>query len=387
MADRPARRSGTGPFLIIHSSDEWYGADRMVAELAQVAAGTVAGGVEVWLPAGGPARSPSLSSVLAEQGIAVRSLALPVLRRKSLTPRGFVELAGQTWRLRRLLATVQPDAVVAATTAVVPALWALPRASRALLYVQEIWRSGEGVVLGLLAAPADMLLAISDPVAAALPQRLRRRTTVVGNAIADSGAPLVPSPQEGPLTFVVASRWNSWKGHEFLLRAWDAAGCPGRLIVLGGPPQAGIAVDVEALVAGLSQPDSVQIVGEVDDIGRWLDAADVLVLPSTDPEPFGLVVIEAFSRARAVVATDHGAPATVVAPDVGWLVPATDVPGFAETLRGITRAEAQRRGRAARSLYEQQYSIAAWRSAVSDVLLRLLGDRRPARPRRMAGRR
>ena len=343
----------------------------MVAELASVAAESVGRDLEVWLPDDGPERSPSLSEHLAERGIVVRHLPLPILRRKSLTPVGLAALARSTWRARRLLADAAPSVVIAATTAVAPILWALPRRTASLLYIQEIWQGPERLVLGVLALPTRAGLAISDAVAASLPTRLRRRTAVVTNAVADRGAPLT-APPEGPMTFVVASRWNSWKGHEFLLHAWNLAGCPGRLIVLGGPPEAGIGVDVPRLVEQLDRPDSVELVGEVDDITGWLDKADVLVLPSINPEPFGLVVIEAFSRARAVVATNHGAPATVVEPRAGWLVEPADVRGFAETLASITKAESRRKGLAARELFEDSYSIAAWRSSVRDVL-RTLG--------------
>lgn len=366
MPDAP--EPGARPFLILHSSDEWYGADRMVAELAVEAAESIGRGVEVWLPAGGPVKSPSLSGVLAERGIAVRSVPLPVLRRRSLTPRGLAALAAETWRLRRRLAVVRPSAVVAATSAVVPVLWALPRRTPSLLYVQEIWRSGERLVLGALALPAGALLAISEPVAAALPSVLRRRTTVIANAVADRGAALAPAPDGEPLTYVVASRWNSWKGHALLLQAWEAAGCPGRLVILGGPPEAGIAVDVPTLVAGLSRPETVDIVGEVDDIEPWIDRADALVLPSTNPEPFGLVVIEAFARARPVIATAHGAPASVVTADVGWLVDPSDAADLAGVFAGMTRDEAARRGAAARARYLQRYSMPAWRSSIRGML-------------------
>lgn len=364
------------PFLIVHSSDEWYGADRMVAELAAVAEGASSTPVEVWVPADAPPRTPSLSSVLAERGIAVRSLDLPVLRRRSLTPGGLVALVRQTRQFRRAMAQAAPSAVVAATTAVVPALWAVPRGARSMMYVQEIWRSGERIVLGLLALPADALLTISEPVAEALPPWLRGRSVVVTNAVADHGAPVDP-PQDGPLRYVVASRWNSWKGHDFLLQAWEAAGCPGELIVLGGPPEAGIAVDVPELVSRLSHPETVRIVGEVDDIEPWIDRSDVLILPSTNPEPFGLVVIEAFARARPVIATAHGAPATVVTPDVGWQVAPGDVAGFAEVLASMSRPEAVRRGRSARAAFERRYSMPAWREAVRSVLTGFLAPRRP----------
>ena len=385
MTDRPRSER---PFLIVHSSNEWYGADRMVAELAGVVEDALGLPVEVWVPAGGAPRTPSLSTVLAERGIAVRALPLPVLRRRSMTPSGLVALARETWQFRRTLAEVAPAAVVAATTAVVPVLWAVPRQTRSLMYVQEIWRSGEMVVLGLLALPAGALLAISEPVAAALPPWLRGRATLVTNAVADPGEPVAP-PADGPLTYVVASRWNSWKGHGLLLQAWEAAGSPGHLIVLGGPPAAGIAVDVASLVAQLSRPETVSIVGEVDDIAPWIDRSDVLILPSTNPEPFGLVVIEAFARARPVIATAHGAPSSVVTPEVGWLVAPDDVAGFARVLTGMDRLEAARRGLAARAEFERRYSLPAWRTSVRAALQQFAGSQQrrqrmsqPARQRR-----
>src|SRR5206468_4143287 len=105
----------------------------------------------------------------------------------------------------------------------------------------------------------------------------------------DPGAPESLDGRAGPLRYVVASRWNGWKGHRTLLAAWEAAGAPGRLVVLGGAPASGDRTDVPGLVAGLSDPASVQVVGEVADPSPWFVEADVVLVPSDAPEPFGLV--------------------------------------------------------------------------------------------------
>lgn len=355
-----------GPFIIVHSSDEWYGADRMVAELALVAAADH--DVQVWLPTGSSGTGHTLSAELAGHGIAVRHLPLPILRRRDLTPAGLARIGRDVARTRRALRAAEPAVVVAATSAVVPVLWAVPRRAAAVLYAQEIWHGREGRILGAAARGSDAVLAISEPVRASLPQRLADRTTIVPNGVRDPQQPQVPIAHDGPLTYLVASRWNSWKGHTFLLQAWGLAGCPGRLLVLGGPPPAGIAVDVPSLVAALPDPDSVEVVGEVDDITGWIDRADVLVLPSTNPEPFGLVVIEAFARGRPVIATDHGAPATVVTPEAGWLVDPASADAFARLLQGLQRDDVRTRGVGARQRYEQEYSIEAWRRGAARFL-------------------
>jgi glycosyltransferase involved in cell wall biosynthesis len=50
--------------------------------------------------------------------------------------------------------------------------------------------------------------------------------------------------------------------------------------------------------------------------------ADIVVSPSSDPEGFGRVIVEAQAMGRPVVATDHGGARETVLPGVtGWLVP------------------------------------------------------------------
>ena len=65
--------------------------------------------------------------------------------------------------------------------------------------------------------------------------------------------------------------------------------------MLGGPPPVGEAVDVRTIVAQMAEPGSVQIVGQVPSIEPYLATADVVLMPSAEPEPFGLVATEAFA--------------------------------------------------------------------------------------------
>ena len=83
---------------------------------------------------------------------------------------------------------------------------------------------------------------------------------MIENCVDDMTERADPSQRDdGPLTFVVASRWNRWKGHRTLLTAWELAGCPGRLVVLGAAPPVGDGVHVPALVRELvSQPGTVE---------------------------------------------------------------------------------------------------------------------------------
>ena len=134
-------------------------------------------------------------------------------------------------------------------------------------------------------------------------------------------------------------------------------------------PPAGEAVDVGALAAGLRRPSTVEIVGEVADIAPYVDAADVVLVPSDRAEGFGLVAIEAFARGRPVVASDAGGMADVVDHGrTGWLYPPGDSEALARILADLTRPAVVAAGRTARREYEERYTPARfardWRNAV-----------------------
>ncbi|HET8589775.1 MAG TPA: hypothetical protein VFM01_09090, partial [Nakamurella sp.] len=87
--------------VLVHSSDELYGADRMVLQIAAVAAPAVR--LEVWLPTDLPHPAAPLCAELTARGIAVRHLPLPVIRRAYLNPRGVLSLIGRTVAVLRAL--------------------------------------------------------------------------------------------------------------------------------------------------------------------------------------------------------------------------------------------------------------------------------------------
>ncbi|WP_197515733.1 glycosyltransferase family 4 protein [Arthrobacter sp. U41] len=232
-----------------------------------------------------------------------------------------------------------------------------------VLHVQEIWSPREAAVLGLFARGANRIFCISTAARDALPAKLQNRAEILFNAHSDSEVRLVPVPPEGEqLRFVVASRWNAWKGHSTLLRAWDEEVCPGDLVILGGPPTMGTGIDVPGLVSGLRHREHISVVGEVDDIASYIDAADFLILPSDKPEPFGLVLLEAFARGRAVIASEAGGVLDVVTRGTdGWLFPVGSASGLASVLNSLDRGMAQEMGRNARRSYEENFSIEAYR--------------------------
>ncbi len=360
--------SAAPELIFIHPSDELYGADRMLLEMLD--ATTDGRRVQVWLPTDLAHGRRPLCAVLADRNVAVRHVDLPILRRSYRTVTGMGRLAGRWSRLVAELRRVGPAAVYCTTSA---ATLAAPAARLAgvgtvIGHVQEIWSGSDRVMLTPGASACHRLVAISEASRRSLGDRLSRRTTVVPNGVQDPGTGIDLGERSGPLKFVVASRWNGWKGHETLLSAWDRVPDPGHLVVLGGPPPIGDAIDVPELVSRLRRPDSVSVVGEVPDVAGHLDAADVALVPSDQPEPFGLVAIEAFARGRPVIASAGGGLTDIVTHGHdGWLYPPGDHRALAALLAGLDRDQVTAAGRQARKTYQSRFTTslfaASWLAA------------------------
>lgn len=352
--------------MFVHSSNEMYGADKILVEILQALPEQDRARALVQLPDDLPSREGSLSTHLGGLGIRAIVSPLPVLRRRYLTIRGILPLISRMWQTFRQIRKHKPDVVYCTTSAMILCLplARLAGVKRVVLHVQEIWSPRESAVLGIFARLATEIYCISTASLQAITHKgAHARAALLVNAHRDSGRDLQPVRDNGPARFVVASRWNSWKGHSTLLKAWDAAGCPGELVILGGPPPVGAGVDVRKLIRGVRNPESIKIVGEVADIEPFIDDADFLVLPSDSPEPFGLVLVESFARGRAVIASRGGGVVDIVEEGYnGLLYKIGSVGELSAAIKSADRNQAIELGMNARQTYEANYSIAAYRS-------------------------
>ena len=145
---------GTRPVLIVHSSDDMYGADRMVLEVVGAMTSRDRARVVVWLPADYQHGSTPLCEELEARGIAYEHLELPVVRRRYLNARGASAISARVARARRRLAELDPSEVILATSAVLPLAPFIGRRGRStvVLHMQEVWSGREAHVLAAMAA-------------------------------------------------------------------------------------------------------------------------------------------------------------------------------------------------------------------------------------------
>jgi len=376
LTDLPRRRPGSrrSSVLLVHSSDEMYGSDRIVLEVVGELAARDDLDVTVWLPSD-VARGP-LGPLLRDLGARVERTPLPILRRTRLGPIGLVRLARDAVRTAARLAGRHFDLVYCATSAclVVAPIARAVGVRRVVGHLQEPWSDGDRRGLRPLSRACTSLVAVSRSVLESSGLADDARAVVVHNGVSDrSSVSTAPAGNRRP-HYVVASRWNGHKGHATLLTAWNAAGCPGQLVVLGGPPAIGSAVDVPALVAAIvSQPETVTVVGEVADAAPYLRAADAVILPTDTLEGFGLVTLEAFSEGRPVIASRSGGPEEVVDDGrTGWLFDRRDVDGLSEILGSLDVETLAAAGRNAREAYLQRFTPERMRRRIGAVVSREL---------------
>lgn len=175
-----------------------------------------------------------------------------------------------------------------------------------------------------------------------------------------AGPPIAELPATPTAVFVGAL--EPYKNVDGLAAAWRrvAARMPeARLVIVGEGRRR---EPVERLVRDL--PDQVVHLPRLDpdEVARALDEATLLVLPSW-PEGLGRVVIEAFARGRAVVATDAGGIPDLVRDGVeGILIPPADEEALVAALLRVLgdRELAARLGAAAHERY------AGWHSTPAD---------------------
>ncbi|MGO9743980.1 MAG: glycosyltransferase family 4 protein [Roseiarcus sp.] len=187
---------------------------------------------------------------------------------------------------------------------------------------------------------------------------------------------------------LVAARLTAWKGHRVLIEAaarLKEKGLADVRYIFAGDPQGrdGYAKELDQLIAGRGLIGLVSRVGHCDDMPAAFTAASVVAVPSTAPEAFGRVAVEAQAMGAVVVVTDIGAvPETVLAPPeaaeeerTGWRIPPDDPDALAAALDNALQLGASAReaiARRARIHVETHFSLRQMKDKTLAAYLSLL---------------
>jgi glycosyltransferase involved in cell wall biosynthesis len=146
----------------------------------------------------------------------------------------------------------------------------------------------------------------------------------------------VDIPDDVPLVGA-AGRFDTWKGFDVLLDAIEEAKAarPEIHLVVAGSPVDGKEAFAAGLAARAGRMADVHWVGHRADLPELYADLDLFVLPSTEPEPYGLVAVEALASGAPIVVTAAGGAPEILeraAPDSGRTVPPNEAGALARAI-------------------------------------------------------
>jgi glycosyltransferase involved in cell wall biosynthesis len=172
---------------------------------------------------------------------------------------------------------------------------------------------------------------------------------------------------------LLAARLTPWKGQRVLIEAaakLRARGYPDLVFILAGDPQGrtDYVNELDQMISQAGLSGIVRRVGHVADMPAALSASSVVTVPSTEPEAFGRVAVEAQALGIPVIVSNLGAvPETVLAPPqvrpeqrTGWRVEAGSAEELATAIAAVMDMGPSAKGglaRRARAHVEAHFSL------------------------------
>ncbi|WP_100665806.1 glycosyltransferase family 4 protein [Leuconostoc citreum] len=314
--------------LYLHAGAELYGADKILLELLS--------GIDkkkfepiVLLPNDGP-----LVDKISRLGVKVNILKYPILRRKIFTPLGIIKYVYNyirySFKISSFVRKNNIDILHVNTAAVLEgAFIKLFNKKPIVWHIHEIIESPE-IVFQFTSLMIQRFSNIIVTVSNATKKRLldssiidsnKVRTIHNGiniNAVVNENRDEVKERMEGKLnipkgTKIVGmiGRINSWKGQHDFVQAINLAFSKNKnihAVIVGGifEGEEHFLDELNKNIAETVDPSRIHLVNFSENIADFYSLFDIFVLPSTQPDPFPTVVLEAMANELPIVGYNHG---------------------------------------------------------------------------------
>ncbi|MEJ5311256.1 MAG: glycosyltransferase family 4 protein [Anaerolineae bacterium] len=354
--------------LYVHPSDELYGADRILLQLVERLDKQRFYPIVV-LPKD-IEYDGLLSEALSEHKIKFLHLNLAVLRRRYFTLSGILlyifRLVVSTMALVRVIQREEIDIVHSNTLAIIPgALAALLTGKPHVWHVHEIitrprflWR----LTAWLSSRLSEKVVAVSEATRYHLCKGDRQneeKTVVIHNGIDGSrfGSGIGSGQKirrewgisDKSLLVGMLGRFSDWKGQDYFLKVASLVSNnhpDTRFALVGGtvPGEEDVVGRLKSLAVSLNLSSLVIFDEFRSDVPAILDAYDVFVLPSTRPDPFPTVILEAMATGKPIVANAHGGSVEMIEHQItGFLVDPTRPEEMASAIECLLKDPIRRR--------------------------------------------
>lgn len=376
--------------LFIHQAAELYGSDKTLLLLIKNLDPTHYK-IVVLLPFDGPLR-PELEACSAEVHIA------PVLKlyRKMMTPLNLLRFLNDSNKgmaiVKKLHKHYQFDFIYSNTLAVLLGVFAAKK-----LQIPHLWHVHEIIESpGIFRKTFGKLLALNSTTKVVYNSKA---TADFWNATAPlaSKSCIIHNGLEVPNTisetekiqirhhffhasaadtvFALIGRISRWKGQLTALEAFApvAAKFPNtRLLFIGSAPpnQEHFEKSLQIAISRFGLQNQVFQIPFQENIHSFWSAIDIALVPSTEPEPFGLVAVEAMLAGKPVIASNHGGlTEIVVANQTGFLVPPGDILAFTAAMQHLLHhpESINAMGEAGKLRAIQHFSIQSYTRAFEQV--------------------
>jgi glycosyltransferase involved in cell wall biosynthesis len=249
-------------------------------------------------------------------------------------------VAGRVRRMRQAMRSRRPDIVLSFLTRTnVMTLLAASGLSRPVIVsernnpaVQPFGRAW-GWLRDCLYPRAFGLVAMTEGAINHFPERMRRRSWVIPNAI---DLPAAWTRRRGGNILVAVGRLTHQKGFDLLLDAFARiwADVPEWRLIIWGEGEDRPRLERQRAELGLE--GKVEFPGLTAKPGLWVETADLFVL-SSRYEGWGIVLLEAMAAGLPVVSfnCEWGPASMIMHPDDGLLVPPGDVDALAAALKTV----------------------------------------------------
>lgn len=313
--------------LFLHSSSELYGSDRSLLNLVKNLDKSEFN-ITVILPEEGPL----VEEIRKVENVNIVIKQIAVLRRKNLSVNGLFSYSKEFFKsikyLKKVINDKNIDVVYTNTSVVFPGgIVAKLLKKKSIWHVREIVSNKleRYVVSFIVNKFSDIIIANSKATADAISNNTSK-VRVVYNCIESKEHFIKDKGSNNELIIGMAGRINRWKGQKLFVDMAEIVSKNNENIkfLIAGDAYKGEVKLINELKEYIKEKDleeKVVLLGQVNDMESFYSNLDIFILPSTKPEPFGLVVIEAMDRKLPVVATRHGGPLEIIEDNVsGFLV-------------------------------------------------------------------
>ena len=366
--------------LFVHQGYELYGSDRtFIQSVAAARARWPDARITVLIPQDGPLRNALLELV---SDLRIENLA--ILRKSDLKKMQLGSIGGFVRKIFKARKQMRAYDVTYINTVIVMDYMFAGRLSwrPRILHVHEIPTGVARIFFSMMAALSGAFLVFnSEATRRSFLLLPWQRSSVVWNGVASRGVGHAKVPQ-GKLRFLLIGRINSWKGQGLVLRAIAQlpAEVRDRISVrfVGGVfgDQDHFTQELVRLIGELQLSGIVEMCPFVPDPSAHYEWADVVLVPSTKPEPFGLVAIEAMATGCAVIVANHGGLAEIVVDGVtGTFVVPGEVDSLSAAITSYVEnpARAKAEGIAGRERFTQVFEESHYKTKIADIIAELGG--------------